>query len=184
MLGWEEVVPFSYQRASKSFAKEPALNVSHAYSCVSGVADLLLLVRLFRAVVYSCLCVGIFYFSSVKFQSVICNDPLYCFCSEWWFLTIQILTNSHHDDDDNDDDDDETLLLKLWYNINCKSIGSFRLSICARLSLLIDVYLLHACRVLQDPSCFAHWAPPCPCLFIMCLASTWVVCIVCLWGWC
>ena len=67
ILGWEEVVPCSYQRASKSFAKEPALNVSHAYSCVSDVADLLLLVRLFRAVVYSCLCVGIFYFSSIKF---------------------------------------------------------------------------------------------------------------------
>ena len=43
-------MPFSYQRASKSFAKEPALNVSHAYSCVSDVADLLLLVRLFRTV--------------------------------------------------------------------------------------------------------------------------------------
>ena len=60
-------MPCSYQRASKSFAKEPVLNVSHAYSCVSDVADLLLLVRLFRAVVYSCLCVGIFYFSSIKF---------------------------------------------------------------------------------------------------------------------
>ena len=59
-------MPCSYQRASKSFAKEPALNVSHAYSCVSGIADLLLLVRLFRTVAYS-LCVGIFYFSSIKF---------------------------------------------------------------------------------------------------------------------
>ena len=37
------------------------------YNCVSNVADLLLLVRLFRTVAYSCLCVGIFYFSSIKF---------------------------------------------------------------------------------------------------------------------
>ena len=46
------------------------------YNRVSNVADLLLLVRLFRTVAYSCLCVGIFYFSSIKFQSVICNDLL------------------------------------------------------------------------------------------------------------
>jgi len=77
-----------------------------------------------------------------------------------------------------------------WWNIitqaviyiNCNSNGLSRLGIW--LSLSINVYLLHACVVLQGPSCFAYWAPPCPCLFLMCLASTWVVCLVCLWGWC